>query len=49
MFSVANFFLLSCYSNIGGELVLTVDFPGEQLEMVSFRENRALLLNNSTK
>ena len=33
----------------GGELVLSVDFPDERVELISFRENRALLHNHGAK
>ena len=33
----------------GGELLLNMEFPGEQLELVSFRENRALLADKASK
>jgi hypothetical protein len=37
------------YCLLGGELVLNIEFPGEKLELVSFRGNRALFLNSSAK
>jgi hypothetical protein len=37
---------------VGGELIellLNIDFPGEQLELASFHHNRALLVNLEAK
>lgn len=46
------FFSLLASMYVGGELIellLNIDFPGEQLELASFHHNRALLVNLEAK
>ena len=42
-------FFTVCNMYTRGELLLNMEFPGEQLELVSFRENRALLADKASK
>jgi hypothetical protein len=40
--------VLNVYDGDGGELVLSIDWPEEELRLVGFKENRALLVNSTT-